>query len=509
MKISKNFKVAMIGLSGTRWLGNRLLHAVLEREGFEVFTIFFRETFETGSKVEEIEYQYVMQAIEEINPNLVGISLTSLFAKSAKEITSRIKDKHDIPVIWGGIHPTMDPEGSLKHADMVCRGEGEEPLTEVAFSIKNGDERTDIKNIWFKRNGSIIKNELRPARENLDSLPFADVSDTKKYYIVGKNMYKEYNPSVYYKYEYNILTGRGCPYKCTYCGSHVTNRLAPGKVLRRRSVGDVMDELRKAVKDFPNLRKIFFWDDILTYDKVWLRALADEYIRDIPLPFFCYVHPNMVDEERVSILKKMGIDDVAIGFQHGSHRIRKDYFGRPESNDAIIKATSLLHDQKIRTHVDMISTPFDNEQDNYDNIALLLKLPKPFSLAMHTLTFFHGYKITERALKEKVITKDQIVGEDFQDEAATTSKEISENVWLSYECLLGKRHIPNGLVNYMINTKFHDKYSSVLKFLALSEMKIERITVTYENNIKLLKNLEVNHFKLMFKYVRLLFKRLA
>ena len=120
MAKSNNFNIVMIGLMGTRWLANRLLHAILEKKGFEVHTIFLREDYEMGAPIDECEYKHVVQILNELAPGLVTINLTSFYVNDAKSLTGRIKEQFDVPVLWGGIHPSLEPEACLEYADMVC-----------------------------------------------------------------------------------------------------------------------------------------------------------------------------------------------------------------------------------------------------------------------------------------------------------------------------------------------------------------------------------------------------
>ena len=222
--------------------------------------------------------------------------------------------------------------------------------------------------------------------------------------------------------------------------------------------------------------------------------------------FFCYVHPQLIDEEKVGMLKQMGIQDIAIGFQHGAVRIRKGYFERHETDDTILEAISLLHHHKIKIHLDMIATPFDNEKDKYENLDLLLKLPKPFNLYTHTLTFFPGYKITDRALSEKLITENDIVGENFRTTIGASKNEIMANPWLCYQSLMGKKYIPNRFIKYLIRAKYHSNHFRALRFMSSLELTWDRISDFYEHNIELLKNMEFKYFLSMFRFGKLLFK---
>ena len=70
----------------------------------------------------------------------------------------------------------------------------------------------------------------------------------------------------------------------------------------------------------------------------WLEEFSERYPSEVGIPFFCSVHPGIVKEKTVELLKKSGCWCVAIGVQSGSERIRKEIFNRHISNKQIIEA---------------------------------------------------------------------------------------------------------------------------------------------------------------------------
>ena len=87
----------------------------------------------------------------------------------------KIKKKFRIPVILGGVHPTICPEIIHEESiDVVCRGEGEYAFLELLNNMEKGKDITKIKNMWVKKGNQIYKNDMRSLIENLDELPFPD-----------------------------------------------------------------------------------------------------------------------------------------------------------------------------------------------------------------------------------------------------------------------------------------------------------------------------------------------
>src|SRR6185436_11478665 len=70
------------------------------------------------------EYELLIGTLRDFNPDLIGFSLTSLPLTPAVEVTAKLKQFFDVPIIWGGSGPTLEPERCIEHADMLCINEG-------------------------------------------------------------------------------------------------------------------------------------------------------------------------------------------------------------------------------------------------------------------------------------------------------------------------------------------------------------------------------------------------
>jgi len=110
-------------------------------------------------------------------PGVVAFSTTTNQFDYLKEICPALRVHYDGVMLCGGIHPTLCPEciEEIPVLDAIVRGEGEHPMLELAAAIEAGEDPTRIRNIWFrKKNGELVRNEVRPLIEDLDELPFAD-----------------------------------------------------------------------------------------------------------------------------------------------------------------------------------------------------------------------------------------------------------------------------------------------------------------------------------------------
>ena len=97
--------------------------------------------------------------------------------------------------------------------DIIYRGEAEDALVELLDRLQNGQDYTDVKNLWIKQGDRIIKNPMRPLIQDLDSLPFPDRGSFLKYYAYAHSSVKHF------------LATLGCPYDCAYCFNHMLKRI--------------------------------------------------------------------------------------------------------------------------------------------------------------------------------------------------------------------------------------------------------------------------------------------
>ncbi|MEK6848227.1 MAG: cobalamin-dependent protein [Nanoarchaeota archaeon] len=175
----ENFTIALVHLNGTLNMTSAGMHAFLEKQGFRVYSIFFRElNFLGGNPPKPHEIEALIKILKDLNPDVIGMSVQSMSFWDCADLTKEIKKNFRVPVIWGGIQPIIDPIRCLKYAYIIIRGEAEESLIELAERIISKRSYNSVKNLWVKdKNGKIFKNDYRPLIQNLDSLPFPDYSD--------------------------------------------------------------------------------------------------------------------------------------------------------------------------------------------------------------------------------------------------------------------------------------------------------------------------------------------
>ncbi|MDP2043751.1 MAG: cobalamin-dependent protein, partial [Candidatus Omnitrophota bacterium] len=206
-------KITLISM-GAENLGVEYLSIVLKKAGHQVSLVFDPALFSSevffegkGNKVLSKIFNRKKKMLEEIkllDPGLIGFSVLTSNYQWSLDIAKSIKEFFDIPIVFGGLHSTIVPERVIKNkcVDMIVVGEGEYALLDIADNLETNKRNYHLNNVWFKDNGKIIQNGLRPLVNDLDSLPFPD-----------KGLFYQKVPP--YQHEYTIMASRGCSFNCS------------------------------------------------------------------------------------------------------------------------------------------------------------------------------------------------------------------------------------------------------------------------------------------------------
>lgn len=408
--------IGYVSLFNAYNLGIRYIHALTQARGYTSPLIFFGKISANDvTEPTEVDFENMFRILKKDDCRLIAISVScSSYYDMAVEITRRIREQMpQSKVLWGGVHVTLCPEDCIKHADYVCLGEGEMTTLELARCLSRGEEPDRIQSLWIRKsNGTIQTNPMREVVRNLDELPFPTWDDRDKH-IVMRGQYRQEEIGKNDPYIIT-MTMRGCPFKCTYCINnryHNDYREEGMGSLRQRSPQNVIDELRKARDLMPNFdqKVIAFYDDVFSVQVDWITEFADLYTAEFTNRFWCYFHPNLIQEPIIQQLKRMGLTHIDIGIQTGSERIRREYYHRPEKDDFVRNAMAMLQRNEVSVALDVITDiPWETDEDRRESLEFFLSLPKPYEVLFYSLIWFPKVDLTVRALQEGIITRDDV-----------------------------------------------------------------------------------------------------
>jgi len=405
-------KVAFVQNLDFEYLGVMYLSAVLKKYNHQT------EVF-IGSDAKKLAKE-----IKNYSPDLVGFPCTTGLHNWCLNVAQEIKKTIPAKIIFGGPHPTFFPE-MIEHSavDIICRGEGEGAVLDIANSIDKDEDYLQTLNCWFSVNGKVIKNDVRPLIQDLDKLPFPDRDVYENKYSYLKSSQKI------------IIAGRGCPFNCSYCFNKALREiyLHKGAYVRRRSVDNTLKEI-DSLKSKENVRSIYFQDDTFFFNKDWLKEFSLEYRRKFNLTYICLLRIENIDEETVKLLKDSHCKNVFFGLESGSEELRFKCLKRRISDAQIIEAARLLKKYKIKFRTyNMLGLPGETIEDAFKTVGINTRIGTDYPWCS-LLYPFPGTEICSLAREQNLISdgldsgahisffKSSVIKSKYQNEFANLQK---------------------------------------------------------------------------------------
>lgn len=394
--------------------GVRTISSYLKSKGHQVNLIFVlveRNNFRGVLSREILEDLYKLVSSSE----LIGLSVMTNFFGYACQTTDGIKSKFEsVPIVWGGIHATVDPESCLNQVDIVCRGEGEETILELVENLEAGNPIKRIKNLYVKKKGKIYKNEVRKLIKNLDIIPDPDYDLSSQFVLQGqnfipldKNTLKDNMIKMGSRSRYSVFFSRGCPGKCHFCVNYFLKDLYrdKGSFIRKRSITRVIQELKKNIEAF-GFESVCIQDEdfmVRTLDEI--KQFCNLYLKEINLPFQCEFSPRTFDENKVKYLIKAGLSRVQIGIQSVDEDTNRCLYDRKYSIEEINKVVGFFswYPGIICNLHFLVHNPWESENSLVSSIRYVSNLPNCFNVKLYPLVFYPGTRFYDRAMEENLI----------------------------------------------------------------------------------------------------------
>jgi anaerobic magnesium-protoporphyrin IX monomethyl ester cyclase len=339
------------------------------------------------------------QILEEFTPDVVAYSVMTpdevLFQKANDTVIEWQKSRGIKTYrIMGGPHPTFFSE-VIENIDLdaICIGDGDRALPRVLDAIESGKPLSGIPNIATRKQPDFKKEIV----EDLDSLPFVD-----------RDILYESEPDQQSVGIRSFLTQKGCPYKCTYCFNHAYNLMFKGegrKLFRRRSVDNLLSEIKHVVTNYPIVRYIRFSDDVFVIRQAddWLLEFSERYPREVGLPFYCLIRPNALTEDVAKLLSQAGCRSISMSIEAGTSKVRNDVLKRNTSDEVILSAFALAKKYKMNAFANSIlAIPGTTLEDDMETFEFARKLD-PAVPTFSIFTPFPKTKLTDLALELEVL----------------------------------------------------------------------------------------------------------
>ncbi len=273
------------------------------------YTVGYLDCADRGSRLRNI-----IEKIKEAAPKMVGFSIDSDNLFSAGKMSRLLKTTFgdELKIIFGGPASQGQAEEIMLRsaADVLVIGEGEFAAREVADCLLRGvGSLDDIDGVCYRDGDRLVRTAPRAPIDDLDALPFPD------YDFLDRPL--DYKPS--------IISGRGCPFKCTFC---FEGRM--GNRYRHRSPENIVAEIRKIV-DMYGPVYLTINDDTFTSDPAHAmevcRLLEKNFRPREDLMWFCEVRVDIVRKhpELVDAMVAAGAGRIQIGMESADDGMLRAY----------------------------------------------------------------------------------------------------------------------------------------------------------------------------------------
>ncbi len=306
-----------------------------------------------------------------------------------KQLKQRHPEKF---IILGGCGPTTVAEKLVERFDFidaVVLGEGEYTIVELVQALEQGNDLAQVKGIYFRKKGKVVKNPMRPRIGNLDSLPYPDydVLDIKNYVI-------------------RVITTRGCPFNCTFCN---IREVWQHKTVYR-NIDSVIDEIKHLKQKYGREHIGISDDTFMTNKKRVLEFCRKIKQQNIKIHWGCLARADLMDEELMKVMSEAGCKQAFYGLESASDDILKKMnkpFSSKKAADTIIKSKKYFPVEVIASLI--WGLPYESIQEFLDTLHLGYSLSKKDIIVMLHLICIYPNTKTYEDYKDRLKFSEEII----------------------------------------------------------------------------------------------------
>ena len=340
-------------------------------------------------------------------------------------ISNKICREHGLTMLAGGPQSMAMGEPFLRESGctFILRGEGEYTLPKLMECLLHGsDELDDVQGLCYIENGEYRENIPAEQIKDLDSLPMP------AYHL-------SLDPDQFIGSA--VLTGRGCPYSCSYCAK------PHGTGIRLRNIGSVLEEIRRNLDANPHIRYIIINDDTFVVNReriiefcTGMRAICDEK----KVGWFCQCHVATMSEwsDLLPIMLDSGLIRLQIGIESGD-RHALDLYNKhttPEDLERFVALAYKAGVPQLEGNI-IIGGPLEREGETLGLIRrLLYAAPGVLDISTGFLRSYPGTRITEHPEEFglEILNKDSCFTDDDYPSIVPKGMDADDVVRMRHAC---------------------------------------------------------------------------
>lgn len=341
----------------------------------------FRVSLIDGSIMPDFEEVVLRQVSEAL---CFGVSLlTGPMIRTAIRICRRVKKAHpDLPILFGGWHPSLVPAQSLQaeFVDAVVRGQGELTLVEIAERLAQRKGFDNIRGISHKQGGATVHEPERPV-ENINNLP------APAYHLVDFDAYAR----VRGKREMGYATSVGCPYACNYCTDQVFYKRRFNAYRAERVVSEVTELVERY-----HLSEVAFLDSNFPVDVKRALAIARGFLEQ-KVKFGWTVQASTdllcrMSDEDVCLLGASGLRHMGFGTESASQEVLTLMNKKHQRINDMFETARKTERAGIRVTFNVIlGYPGETEKDRLETFRIMSEIARQYSNISFSPNIFTPY----------------------------------------------------------------------------------------------------------------------
>lgn len=351
----------------------------------------------------------------------LGISVSTNLFYRAVDLTTKLKSRLNIPIVWGGVHVNARSEECLQYADYIILGDAEDTVREFSIALASGGHPEEVPGVGYKDNGK-MSYSIRPLelQTPLAELPFPDYSltdewlqDKEKKRLVPVNhelfsIYDTLGPGVWASWwgpRYLTGASRGCPHRCSYCvNSMLSTRFPEYRKLRTRPWQKMIEEIVLSKEHIPTLHNVFTTDeDFFALGDEYLAGFSRAYKKEVGMHLRVMAGLDTITPERLGNLVEAGLSFIQVGVQSADIKTSNNYRRSWAGSDLFKEKSRLLKKYVPRLQIQydvLVDNDYETTDQSRKTIFLLSCAPRPFRVETFSLTLFPGSPMYEKALRD-------------------------------------------------------------------------------------------------------------
>ncbi|MGM0608688.1 MAG: B12-binding domain-containing radical SAM protein [Candidatus Muiribacteriota bacterium] len=359
--------------NGRYYHGVGILSSFLKSRGHETALCHILSKF----KEKQVKHK-----IQQFKPDLICVSSTTHMLGEIIKIDEFLFSEYkNIPGVIGGAIVSVEPElvHKFKYLKRAVVGDGELAIINILKNIeKKLPAFKGIPNVYTKGDKSDIKVKCI---KDLNTIPFAD---REIFEFEKLDDYKWFK-------RLPVITSRGCRFSCSFCVNSALKKFyAKDDFMRFRSPENIVSEILKNLKKYPEIDHIQFQSDLFFKNIDWLKKFKKEY-KKVNLPFHCLLRVEQVNNQVLHLLKKSGCELILMGVESGDDNLRLKT-GKNLKRKKIIKAFEKIKKFNIKSGTfNIMGLP----GESLDSVLESFKINADINPDLAQISIFYPYKNTD------------------------------------------------------------------------------------------------------------------